>query len=402
MRKNKIIRSYKYVSQIPRRVRKKLANGIAGAKAAVIVRQLMGKSIRSQVYEMITLHRDLGRLRPFDYYAYELYDDERYSFAEKQEFVSWLGMNLNRTLNDPEWTAVADDKLVSYGLFRGLDIPQPEIFAIYHPNGRTCGRIPSLASPQRMAEFLRTEMRYPFFGKPARDWRGGGASSVDAIDHDRDILLMTDGTEISVAEYVEQVPVALSAGHKLRSPRPAGYIFQARIIQHPLIDRLSGGRVSSLRLLVLLQPDGPRLFRVSWKLPVGKNITDHVIGTSGNIKCSIDPATGRVERVVQGLGPDGVQVYGLGAYGREIDVHPDTGERLMDVQLPYWDRTVAFCLHAAAAFPGIRYQSWDIVMGVDGPLVLELNHDGGILQVPGCRGLNDKDLRRFLERGNQL
>jgi hypothetical protein len=57
---------------------------------------------------------------------------------------------------------------------------------------------------------------------------------------------------------------------------------------------------------------------------------------------------------------------------------------------------VKLCLHASAAFPGLRYQSWDMVMGVDGPMLLELNHLGGVLQVPGCRGLNDVEFRQYM------
>jgi hypothetical protein len=337
-----------------------------------------------------------SRLPPSQYYAYELYDDRRYSFAEKKEFVGWGWQVLGKTLNNPEWTAVCDDKLMSYGLFRGLCLPHPEVYAVYHPNGRTFGPVPCLQTPEQMAEFLRGRMTYPFFGKPVRDCRGGGASLVEAIDHARDVLLLAGGAEMSVEDYVREFPVALCAGHKVRAKRPSGYLFQELIVQHPLIDRLSGGRVSTLRMVVLLGDEGPRLFRVSWKLPVGNNITDHAIGVRGNIKCSIDPATGRVERVLQSIGPEDKDVYALGMFGKPAEAHPDTGERLTDVQLPYWERTVKLCLHASAAFPGLRYQSWDMVMGVDGPMLLELNHLGGVLQVPGCRGLNDVEFRQYM------
>jgi hypothetical protein len=47
---------------------------------------------------------------------------------------------------------------------------------------------------------------------------------------------------------------------------------------------------------------------------------------------------------------------------------------------------------------GLRYQSWDVVLGAEGPLLLELNSEGGIAQVPGGRGFNDPDFRRFRAR----
>ena len=362
-----------------------------------IVRDRTGKPIMDQMREIVRLRLGPGRLHPSHYYAYELYDDQRYSFEQKKEFVGWGWEVLTRKHNDPDWTAICDDKLMSYGLFRGLCLPHPEVYAVYHPNGRTFGPVPCLHTPEQMSEFLRNRMRYPFFGKPVRDWRGGGASLVEAIDRDRDVLLLRGGAEISVEDYVRKVPVALCAGQKIRSARPPGYLFQELIVQHTMINRLSGGRVSTLRMVVLLGRDGPHLFRVSWKLPVGNNITDHAIGVRGNIKCSIEPATGKVERVLQGIGPGEKEVYALGKFGRPVESHPDTGERMEDVQLPYWDKTVALCLHAAAAFPGVRYQSWDRVMGQEGPMVLELNHHGGILQIPGCRGLYDAEFRQYLK-----
>jgi hypothetical protein len=368
-------------------------------RTALVVRDRTGKSLASQAREIVSLRRGAGRLSPLGYYAYELYDDRRYTLAEKQEFVGWRPEDLSTKLNDPHWREVCDDKLLTYAVLRGLCLPHPEVYAIYHPSGRTYGSTPSLHTPEAMADFLRREMRYPCFGKPAKDSYGGGASSIDAIDRARDVLLLRTGEEVPVEDYVRDVPVARAAGHRLRRFRSrydSGFLFQERIVQHPIVDRLTGGRITSLRMVVLLWPDGPRLHRGTWKVAVGRNITDHLMYRSRNLKCPIDLATGRVERVVQGRGPERAPVYGLGFEGTAIEAHPDTGERLIGVQLPDWDRAVALCLHAAAAFPGIRYQAWDLALTPDGPTIVELNFNGGIGQIPGWRGVNDADFRRFL------
>jgi hypothetical protein len=369
-------------------------------RTALAVHARTGKSVVAQLREIRSLRRGPGRLPAVDYYAYELYDDRRYSFREKAEFVGWKPERLSEALNDPHWRELCDDKLLSYALLAGLELPHPEVYAVYHPTGRTFGRVPSLHTPEAMADFLRAGMRYPFFGKPVKDSFGGGASSVDAIDRERDVLRLRDGEEIGVEDYVRQVPVKFASGHRLkrfRSGYDSGYLFQERIVQHPIVDRLSGGRVSSLRLVVLLGPRGPHVHRVTWKLPVGSNITDHVIGRSGNIKCAVDPHTGRVERVVRGRGPARPgEPYALGHHGSPTDVHPDTQERLTDVQLPCWEETIALCLHAATALPGLRYQSWDMALAPSGPTFLEVNYNGGISQVPGYKGLNDDTMKQFI------
>ena len=388
------------VARLRRRVTnpamRRVRDGLKLAETARVVRERTGKSLADQAREIATLRKKPGLVGAFDYYAYGLYDDARYTPEQKRAFVGWTYKALQDPLNDRTWQAVCDDKLVSYAVFEGLALPYPEVYAVYQPSGRTFGPVPALHTPEALADFLRTEMRYPFFGKPVRDSHGGGATSVVSIDRDRDLLTLAGGAETGVEDYVASGPARWAGGQRRRSSTQSGYLFQSRIVQHSLVERLSGGRVSSLRMVVLLWPDGPRLFRVTWKLPVGENITDHVIGNSGNVKCYVDRETGRVEEVVRGPGPEGTEVFALGQHGVPIEAHPDTGEPLRGVVLPDWDEAVALCLRAAAAFPGLRYQSWDLVLGEDGPLVLELNFGGGILQVPGGPGLNDAEFRAFM------
>lgn len=363
------------------------------ARTALHVRRTYGKPISDQVQEMVALHRGPGRLKPFDYYAYELYDDRRYSFAEKGEFVSWLSNRLRAALNDPAWDALGDDKLIAYTLFGALGLDFPEVQAFHHPGNRTCGSIPALRTAADIAAFLREDARYPIFGKPVHDSFGRGASSLVGFDRARDVVQTEQGEEWPVERYVADFPVACVRGVNRQRADPPGYLFQSRVVQHPLVDRLSGGRIGTVRLIVLLGPEGARLHRVTWKLPVGRNITDHAIGTSGNIKCSVDPASGEVERVVQGPGPEGFPVYAIGAYGRPVEHHPDTGQRLSSLVLPNWERVVAECLRAATSLPGLRYQGWDIALGPHGPVFLECNPCSGIAQVAGCRGFYDDACR---------
>lgn len=362
---------------------------------ARVVRARTGKSLASQAYEIASLRLTTG-LRPFDYYAFGLYDDARYSMTEKRTFVSRRPYELYHGFNDPEWRAICDDKLMCYGLLRGLGLPHPEIYAVYHPHGRTFGPVPCLRTPEEMATFLRQEMRYPFFGKSVKDTEGIGASSVDGIDRRRDSLILADGREMPVEEYVRLFPVARSTGQILRSKRPSGYLFQERIQQHPAISELTGGRMACARLMVLLSSAGPHLFRALWKVAVDDNLTEHT-AHGGNLRAHVDPATGRVEHVVQSPRPGESAVYALDHHGKAVDVHPNTGLRLKGFRLPYWDRTVALCLDAAAALPGVRFQCWDIMLAADGPILLEVNYFGVVpqSQLPGGPGFYDEEFKRI-------
>jgi hypothetical protein len=368
------------------------------ARTALVVRERSGKSVAAQVREVIGLRWGPGTVRPRDYYAYELYDDGRYSLAEKQEFVSWPPERLSDKLNDAHWREVCDDKLLTYAVLRRLCLPHPEVYAVFHPGSRTYGPVPCLHTAEDMADFLRRGMTYPFFGKPVKNSFGRGASSVDAIDGARDVLLLQDGSAMGVDEYVRHVALAHAARQhawRFRSSYDSGYLFQERVVPHPIVDRLTGGRAHSLRLVALVWSDGPRVFRASWKVATGTNVTDH-LRFARNVGCPVDRTTGRVEGMVRSRGLADTPIYGLGHEGTSIEVHPDTGHRLTGVQLPDWDRIITLCLNAAAAFPGLRYQAWDLVLSADGPTILELNFNGGISQFPGWRGLNDAEFRQFM------
>ena len=362
------------------------------AKRAVLesareVRTLTGKSVVSQLRELARLRFGPGKLTAEDYVLAGVYDDTRYSPAAKQQVLSWHPSRLARALNDSTWSALCHDKLAFYSFLKGLDLPFPTVYAAYAPQVRSCGAIPMLGSTEAVASFIRNGIPYPFFGKPIFGQFGGGASSVVAREPGTDRLTFTTGETVGVDDYVRD--------HVSTSRR--GYLFQEPIRQLPAVDRLTGGRAGTLRMVVLRYDDGPRLFRVVWRVPVGRNITDNFQhGAQGNLLADIDPASGRVVRVVQALPP----VKGRVQLPTELQRHPDTGEQLLGVTLPSWDEHVALCLRAAAAFTGLRYQSWDVVMGADGPMLLEINFRGSIdvIQIPGSNGFFDAEFREFWQR----
>lgn len=353
---------------------------------------MTGKSVLSQFREISSLRFGSSKLKASEYYLYGVYDDARYpSPSAKREVVGWNPRTLGMTVNNPYWRAICDDKLVFYALLKGLGFPFAGIHALYHAGGRTFGSAPALSTPAAMADFLRSGMRYPFFAKPVHASYGMGASAVRCYDSEKDRLHLLDGGAIGVEEYVRQVVVY----------RTIGYLFQEVIQQHPAIDRISGGRVGTLRMIVLNHEEGPRLFRSIWRVPVGGNITDNFLhGTLGNLVAYVNPESGVVERVIQAKTDRGLGAEGRRTLGVEMHNHPDTGERVSGITLPGWQPLVSLCLDAAATLPGIRYQGWDIAMGHDGPSILELNFRGGIdiTQIPGLRGFNDAEFQAFFAR----
>ena len=373
-----------------------LRTKVAVLRAARIVARSHRKPLLAQFGEIARLRFGPGRIGASHYYKYGLYDD-RLRFEEKAEFVAWDWDYISDRVNHPGWGELCDDKLLTYAALRGLGFPFPGLLGLYHPGGRRWGTLPAFAKPEELAEFLRGGMRYPAFGKPAQDRQGGGASSLDGYDAATDRLRLAGGATIPVEEYVRTVPALAWAGVVNRSGATrGGYLFQERVVPHPAIARLTGGRSGTLRLVVLLWPDGPRLHRAIGRAAVGDNVVDNQgLGHAGNLRFQLDRETGEVVRTNRT--PWAPLAHPpLGVHGVEVETHPDTGERTNGFVFPCWREAVALCLRAAAAFPAIRCQSWDLAIGPDGPTLVELNMRGGVQQLVGGCGFNDAEFQAFM------
>jgi hypothetical protein len=367
-------------------MKRRLAAKRALLVAAREVRARTGKSVFRQFREMASLRMGPGHLRASEYYAYEVFDDSLYGPAAKREVVSWPHYFLSSRLNHPRWKLLCDDKLLTYALLKGLGLPFPEVHAVFHAGGRTFGRVPTFTEAAALADFLRTGLRFPAFGKPVVDSLGKGASSLVGVNEGADALVLAGGEEVDIDRYIRSYV----------TPSPAGYLFQQRVEPHPDIREVAGDRTCTLRMVVLLGDEGPLLHRVVLRIPTGRNVTDNFAhGVAGNAKASINPRSGVAERAVQGVPNNGASARHLGLFGVAIHSHPDTGKPLVGFRVPDWDETVELCLRAATAFPELHYQCWDIAPSAQGPMIVELNARGFISQMPGGPGFNDDQFRRF-------
>jgi hypothetical protein len=122
-------------------------------------------------------------------------------------------------------------------------------------------------------------------------------------------------------------------------------------------------------MIVLLHDRGPELLHADWGIPAGRSqVSNFAKGETGNLIGGLDLATGRVTRVLGGAGRG----------RREVELHPISGRRMEGFLLPDWREAVELCLRAATAFPGARWQNWDIALTPKGPVLLELNSSGDV------------------------
>lgn len=354
------------------------------ARCMKLVQQKHGKKLSAQITEIAKLSLGAGKLHPEEYYYYGLYDDSRFTFEAKQQFAGKRAQDkIHANCTDWAWGAVAHDKLAFYGLMAGLGFPIPRIYAIYH-GYRTFGAVPALSTSRALAEFLRKEMPYPFFSKPVTGMYSVGVASVEAFDATVDSLVIRSAEPAAGTVTVDTYVADIASYYR------DGYLFQERLAPHANLQEICGDCVSTARVVVRLTDEGPEITHAVWKIPAGENVADN-FWRAGNMLGSVDIASGRVERVIRGVGPD----------QEAVEKHPDTAKPMIGAMLPDWKQLIELCLTAAKAFPGLQIQAWDIAMTRAGPVILEVNIGGdfNLPQLASGNGLLNNDYRRFLRRG---
>jgi hypothetical protein len=167
-----------------------------------------------------------------------------------------------------------------------------------------------------------------------------------------------------------------------------GYMFQGVIRQHPQLVEAAGPTVASVRPFVIIGEGGPRIVAMTWKVPAPGNFSDNTLHP-GNMLANVDIETGTVTRVVRGAGV-ALEV---------LEHNPATGQRLVGFRLPHFEKLKTVVLEGAALIPGIRIQGWDVALGPDGPIVVEVNNGSGYTapQLASGRGFLTPEFERFLE-----
>lgn len=69
-----------------------------------------------------------------------------------------------------------------------------------------------------------------------------------------------------------------------------------------------------------------------------------------------------------------------GKHNSRYEVHPDSGESIVDFQVPRWDDVVALLDEVARVVPEVPYVGWDVAVGPEGPVLIEGNWIPGLYE----------------------
>jgi hypothetical protein len=324
--------------------------------------------------EVMLLARTRGKLTANDYFLHGAWRPGL-TWAERRQFVGMRANKaLNKALNPPMTEALrksTSDKLTATGLFEAAGLPMPETLAV--AAGPDLGTSRHwLGSQAATVAFLREPGVLPCFGKPVFGSTGTGAVRLERLD-DQGLLHLGDGRAVT--------PEALAA--EIWAAHDRGFIFQKIVHPHPELERLIGPVIGTMRVVTIDAGRGPEALYVTLKAPAAGATVD---GASGPLGCyiAVETTTGRVLRVQdrRRLG------------GTDSEVSPVTGVAIVAAVLPDFQAAVDLALKAHACVPEHGLLGIDVMLGQDGPVLVEANNSPfhSSYQTAFARGVLNPDL----------
>ena len=257
-------------------------------------------------------------------------------------------------LNPRKLLVRVDDKLLTKELAAPAGIPTPALYGVIR-NARDMKRLP---------EFI--DHPDGFVIKPAQGSQGKGIIVVDGPL--KGGWRLSSGKRIDLDTMKFQINNMLSGMYSLGG-QPDKALVEYRVKFDDVFGKVSFRGVPDIRVIVV---KGIPVFAML-RLPTAESDGKANLH-KGGVGAGIYLATGRTMQAMQ--------------HDQFIDIHPDTGHPLEDIQTPYWDDIL---LMAAKSYEvtGLGYIGVDVVLDRDkGPMLLELNARPGIsIQIANRRGL---------------
>lgn len=154
-------------------------------------------------------------------------------------------------------------------------------------------------------------------------------------------------------------------------------IVQPRLRNASEVSIWSTGAVCSVRLVTSRRAgEDPAPLLGLFRMPSGDTVVDNI--SRGGIAAPLDLASGE-------LGPARSLKITEAMRRTVFERHPKTGARIAGRRLPSWNDIVQLALRAHGDFGGFHSVGWDIAITDGGPVLIEGNHDWGVMisQFPG-------------------
>jgi alpha-L-glutamate ligase-like protein len=261
--------------------------------------------------------------------------------------MSALGINARNAViarRNPRRAIVrAKDKVATKQLLAAAGIPVPETLLLL-PDRRAVKRFDESHLPDQWVV------------KPANGSGGRGILVVvGALRETR--AWSTPGRVMSSTELRRHLSSIVGGDHSAGDDDIA--VFEPLLRPDPQLARLTPAGLPDIRVVCHGSTPLLAMARLATVASGGRGNLHQ-----GGIGAAIDLSAGRITRAVH--------------QRRDIDVHPDTRQRIVGVLIPNWDEVIDIARRCATA-TSLGYLGVDIVIDADrGPVVLEVNSHPGL------------------------
>jgi alpha-L-glutamate ligase-like protein len=249
---------------------------------------------------------------------------------------------------------LVDDKLRMARLCGEINVATPAVYAVAERH-----------SQLRRLDALLTG-HDDLVVKPNRGSAGRGVLVL--VGRDGSDFRRHNGARLRWDEFRQHVSDILSGMYSLGG-RPDAAIFQQRVRLHPAFAPVAFQGIPDLRVILYRGEPAMAMLRLPTKESGGRANLHQ-----GGIGAGVDLESGVTNHAVR--------------HNRSVVAHPDTGESLVGVVVPFWEDVLGMARRVAAAV-GLGYIGVDIVIdAAGGPMLLEANARPGLaIQIANNRGL---------------
>ena len=280
-----------------------------------------------------------------DYYVLGLYRDpsQARNFMNRGQFDK-----VRRQWNPPAQGIFEFNKWIFGHYCASAGIPVPKSFGLFHP------RIGIAADgrPLRDLDDLRgvmTAANGSLAIKPVAGSHGDHVMIIEHFDPPSDLVTRASGRQMTCA-----------ALHQILTEKPFPWILQERVRQHPQLHELHPSSLNTCRIITLLNGTGKaQVLGAVLRMGTGSGEVDNT--TSGGIAAPVDLDSG-----VCGAAASEATI-------RRVARHPDSGRPIEGFVVPSWLAMKAAASTAHERLPFARSLGWDVALGKEGPVILEVN-----------------------------
>ncbi len=262
--------------------------------------------------------------------------------------------------NQRKYYPIADDKLISKNLLEEANIPTPKLIRSY----RHFFQLRNIAGDLKgLADFVI---------KPARGMGGGGILLIDAFK-EPGRWLTSSGRKIDGRVLYDHCAMILSGVYSIDNTSDAVMI-EKKINLHESLRRIIALGIPDIRVIIYNQEPVMAMLRIPTRKSEGRANLH-----AGGIAVAIDVQSG-----ITFINP---------GYKNSVAYNPDTGEKMTDITIPFWQDILQISIMVARLVP-LRYMGIDFVLDQeDGPQILELNVRPGL----EIQNINGRGLKTALE-----